>query len=365
MTTHRDIADGARTIRGTLYLITGFYVAIGFLLAAACAFKGDRFGTLIGFLVITGSIVAAVTLRSLLRTSVRVSASAEKLEEIEQRIASIDRHLRTESARRAIANEDELRQFTLLGTGGGVEKITAGALHLSTFPRLVRAADLEHTEDENKSAAASAGATAPSAKTPTTSDSAVSSPHETAPSETEFRASARAAAQRAESPPHPTNHPVQTRAAATPTGLNGHEGRNHEDAEVFSDHNRRGPANAATSTATARNEELQDLLTDWQTALEEQSLPDCRQILPALNDIADPRTLRTCAESLTKLETQTEHTLREAFTRAATTRNRTAMIEAAQNIITAFPNSPLAEEANRIATLLQSPPPARKHAAGK
>ncbi|MCH7595909.1 MAG: hypothetical protein IID35_05045 [Planctomycetes bacterium] len=132
------LAESTNQTSKTLYLITGVYVVIGFLLAIFSANNGDRMGTFLGFVIISGALGAAVLLRSVLRMGLYISQVTESLEQVR---AGIER-MEKAGANIAAANGEtgQVRTLDLANIGRGDPTIlTAATLDRSVFPRLVAA----------------------------------------------------------------------------------------------------------------------------------------------------------------------------------------------------------------------------------
>lgn len=132
------LAESTNQTSKTLYLITGVYVVIGFLLAIFSANNGDRMGTFLGFVIISGALGAAVLLRSVLRMGLYISRVTENLEQVR---AGIER-MEKAGANIAAANGEtgQVRTLDLANIGRGDPTIlTAATLDRSVFPRLVAA----------------------------------------------------------------------------------------------------------------------------------------------------------------------------------------------------------------------------------
>lgn len=138
-----------RHARRTLYVVAGFYVVVGFAAAAASALSGDRLGTFIGFLIISGAIGGAVAMRSLLQVEGCVSTMSEALLEVRDRLGQVERTvdaLRTRIIEEAptAGHSEGVTLLDLSAVGRGDPSVLAAAtLDRSVFPRLVASMEEE------------------------------------------------------------------------------------------------------------------------------------------------------------------------------------------------------------------------------
>lgn len=136
MTPHRRIEDTTRRSKKTLYVIAGFYVGVGFFVAAPAALSGDRLSAFLGFLIISGALGAAVVVNAVLRLGARLSAIGESLDDIHNRLEQIE--LTYPSTETSASPESSTRVIYLTSFGRGDPSVLAAArLDRSAFPRLV------------------------------------------------------------------------------------------------------------------------------------------------------------------------------------------------------------------------------------
>lgn len=158
----RSKFEFGRHARRTLYVVAGFYVIVGFVAAAASAVSGDRLGTFIGFLIISGAIGGAVLLRSVLHVEACVSAMSEAMLDARERLAHVERTLGA-LGNPSLPHEPPpadlaaKKVLDLASIGSGDPSLlTAATLDRAVFPRLVASMEEE-----------------PPAQSPTTTDDTV------------------------------------------------------------------------------------------------------------------------------------------------------------------------------------------------
>lgn len=139
----RSKAEFGRHARRTLYVVAGFYVIVGFVAATASAVSGDRLGTFLGFLIISGALGGAVILRSVLNVEAGVAVLREAVVDARDRLAHLERGLLAprEPARttETAATDSGARQLLDLASigQGDPSVLTAATLDRAVFPRLV------------------------------------------------------------------------------------------------------------------------------------------------------------------------------------------------------------------------------------
>lgn len=136
LTTHRKLLDAVRDTRKTLYAVAAFYVVVGFIFALVSLNAGALLGTFLGFLIISGTLVAAAVLRTVLRTDAQVSALREMMHQAGQRLDRIETRLN--DAQLASPAQQTHPSATHAETDeNNPAAITAAALGRDVFPRLV------------------------------------------------------------------------------------------------------------------------------------------------------------------------------------------------------------------------------------
>lgn len=144
MTPHQRILEAIRDSRKTLNVIAIFYIVVGFVLAIASSFSGDRLGAFLGFVIISGALAFAVLLQAVLRIGLRISNLAEHVDVIRSQMKDVEHWVEDHSQRAAKLPADKPTvsqpvvslDLTMLGKGD-VSEITAAILDRSRFPRLV------------------------------------------------------------------------------------------------------------------------------------------------------------------------------------------------------------------------------------
>lgn len=145
MTPHAQLIQSARHTRKTLYLVAGFYVVVGFVVAVAAAIQGDRLGTFLGFLIVSGALAMGLFFRAALHLGVRISSMGEGLDELRRRLDRIERLMReTDAGGRKSADQRQSKTLDLSEIGRGDPAVLAAAtLDRDVYPRLVATMDEE------------------------------------------------------------------------------------------------------------------------------------------------------------------------------------------------------------------------------
>ena len=120
----------------TLQIISALYVAVGFFLAVPAALRGDRLSAFLGFLIVSGALVAAAIGRILLRLTDRITALSEGLAGLDERLERIEHVAERLAGDRP--HGPPVRHLDLAAIGRGNPSILAAAsLDRDVFPRLV------------------------------------------------------------------------------------------------------------------------------------------------------------------------------------------------------------------------------------
>jgi hypothetical protein len=129
--------------RKTLYVVAGFYIAIGLFMAAGAALAGDRLSAFLGFLIVSGALAAGLASAALLRLNAQLCEVSEALNDIRGKLKSIakdDRAGKIRRANRSAADTAAAIDLTALGKGN-TDLLTVKTLDRKEFPRLVTAMD--------------------------------------------------------------------------------------------------------------------------------------------------------------------------------------------------------------------------------
>lgn len=143
MTTHATMMETSRHTKRTLYVVAAFYVVVGFVAATASALNGDRLGTFLGFLIISGALGATSLLRAVLRIGVRISAMGDAVTEMHARLGRVEAGLNEARERagldgRSPPNAGGVRMLDLATMGNdNPDVLTAATLDQDAYPRLV------------------------------------------------------------------------------------------------------------------------------------------------------------------------------------------------------------------------------------
>jgi len=150
----RHILSAAPRVKKILFVITALYVGVGLLVAVPAALSGDRFGVLLGLVIISGALVVAALGSAVLQLAARMSAVGETLDDIRRRLDRINPT--TERAGTEESDKPSTQLIDLAAIGRGDPSVLAAArLDRDVFPRLVTTmekqppAEAAETQPEN------------------------------------------------------------------------------------------------------------------------------------------------------------------------------------------------------------------------
>lgn len=128
-------------MKRTLYVIAAFYVVVGFVLAVVAAANGDRMGTFLGFMIISGALATAALFRSVMQIGLRISTMGEHLDEVRSRMRRIEAvsSASPEGERAAGVGVAREEVVCVEAASGDASLITAATLDRGAYPRLVTA----------------------------------------------------------------------------------------------------------------------------------------------------------------------------------------------------------------------------------
>ena len=140
MTPHRRMCEAARRTKKTLYIITGLYVAIGFVVLIGAALAGDPLSAFLGFLIVSGALAVAIVLNLVLRLSAHMYAIDEGIEDLRARFDHLEKSgVPGETVPTASLADLDSTMLDLTAIGpGDPTLITAATLDRDVFPRLVK-----------------------------------------------------------------------------------------------------------------------------------------------------------------------------------------------------------------------------------
>jgi len=145
MTPPSHVMQSARHARKTVYLVAGVYVVIGFIVAVAFAVQGDRLGTFLGFLIVSGAMAMGLLFRAASQLSLRISSVDETLAGVRHRLDRIEGLMRGTPAARpshtGLSNKGDL-DLAEIGRGDP-SLLSAATLDRDVYPRLVATMDGE------------------------------------------------------------------------------------------------------------------------------------------------------------------------------------------------------------------------------
>ena len=291
--------ETSRHTKKTLYVVAAFYVAVGFVAATASALNGDRLGTFLGFLIISGALAATALLRAVLRIGVRISAIGEAMEGLDARLNRVEAGLRVVREHvgvdaRAATAAGGIRVLDLAAIGSGDPSVlSAATLDRQAYPRLV-------TTMEEAPPAQSAAAEA---------------------------------AEHTFTPLHPTLTPSDERtleAMETQSKTNAQPNDTEDDDTAF--------AGAATK----------NLLRQWKVALRDGDLAGCRAVYSALIDTAGTEAAASLGAQAEELADRIERSLREAFSLRVRERDYAGALAIGERMCSLLPDRPVVAEFMRV-----------------
>lgn len=275
-----------------MYVVAAFYVLVGFMLAIVAAVNGDRLGTFLGFVIISGALATAALFRSVMRIGLRISTVGEHLDEMRGRLQRIEASV---SSARLAAGEpagmavDEERVDLAKSASGDTSLITAATLDRQAYPRLVTAM-AQHPPAQNpppQKAVQGAGA----------------------------------------SGAWPSDDDVDELAELLGTPFLAEQ--------------------AAADQPMSRN-----LLRTWKVALREGDLATCRSMYAALVDTAEPRIVVRVSEQFEALARRKEKSFREQFAAAVRDGDYDGALAVGREILRLMPDRLIADEYRRLETHL-------------
>ncbi|MBI1827782.1 MAG: hypothetical protein HY287_07650 [Planctomycetes bacterium] len=249
--------DSLRQNRKTLYVVTALYVVVGFILAAASAVQGDRLGTFLGFIIISGAIAIAVVLRILLMLTGVMAGLDSTVSRLRSRVDQL--HVRVGELAAAVANSMANAGNATSGMGSGSTEVLNAAAERSELLDL-----------------AAVGRGDPAALTAATLD----------------RHAYPRLLRTMEHEPPPAGDGIAPASPPAPALR-----------LLAEDHH--SEANGGAST--------RNLLRTWKKALRDGDLAACREVYSAMVDTADAIELLPLKAQLEDLADRTEAPLRKAF----------------------------------------------------
>lgn len=285
MSPHHRLLNSVRGTKKTLYVVAAFYVVVGFFLAASAAVQGDRLGTFLGFIIVSGALVTAALFRAVMRIGLRISSIGETLDDVATRLTNIEQGREVTSQKpNDETHHAEPERLIDLGQSAPIDPslIAAAVPDRESFPRLVHALR-------------------PQPPHPPTPDQPVT------PSE--------------DSPGVAANDNVASGAEHTSLG------------------------DADTSSSAA---DLRKALRAWKVALHERDLAGCRSMYASLVDTAEPPLVVRLSEQLESLARTTEQTLREKFAACVREQDYNAALKVGREIVQLMPDRLIAEEYGRL-----------------
>ena len=291
--------ETSRHTKKTLYVVAAFYVAVGFVAATASALNGDRLGTFLGFLIISGALAATALLRAVLRIGVRISAIGEAMEGLHARLNRVEAGLRVAREHvgvdgRAATAAGGMRVLDLAAIGSGDPSVlSAATLDRQAYPRLV-------TTMEEAPPAQSAAAEA---------------------------------AEHTFIPLRPTLTPSDERT------LDAMETQNETSVQPNdTEEDEAGFAGAATK----------NLLRQWKVALRDGDLAGCRAVYSTLIDTAGAEAVASLGAQVEELADRIERSLREAFSLRVRERDYAGALAIGERMCGLLPDRAVVAEFMRV-----------------
>jgi hypothetical protein len=301
MPTHASMMETSRHTKKTLYVVAAFYVAVGFVAATASALNGDRLGTFLGFLIISGALAATALLRAVLRIGVRISAIGEAMEGLHARLNRVEAGLRVVREHvgvdgRAATTAGGIRVLDLAAIGSGDPSVlSAATLDRQAYPRLV-------TTMEEAPPAQSAAAEA---------------------------------AEHTFTPLHPTLTPSDERTL----DAMGTQSETNAQPNDFED---------ACDDAEVGGAATKNLLRQWKVALRDGDLAGCRAVYSALIDTAGTEAAASLGAQVEELADRIERSFREAFSLRVRERDYAGALAIGERMCSLLPDRAVVAEFLRV-----------------
>ncbi len=291
--------ETSRHTKKTLYVVAAFYIVVGFVAATASALNGDRLGTFLGFLIISGALAATALLRAVLRIGVRISAIGEAMDGLHARLNRVEAGLRVVREHvgvdgRAAAPPGGTRLLDLAAIGSGDPSVlSAATLDRQAYPRLVTT--MEEAPPAQSAAAEAAEHTfTPLRPTLTASDERTLDVLE-----------------------------MQSETSAQPNDI-------EDDDTEF--------AGAATK----------NLVRQWKVALRDGDLAGCRAVYSALVDTAGAEAVASLGAQVEELADRIERSFREAFSLRVRERDYAGALAIGERMCSLLPDRPVVAEFMRV-----------------
>jgi len=317
MISHRRLLEITRDTKSTLYIVAVFYVLIGFALATWGLVAGDRLGTFVGFVIISGALATTALLRAVLRMGVQLSSIHESLE-----------RLRTDLVRPAAPSPTHP---VMVPTGLGKPAMTA-AFQSAT-------SDTHSLSNASQDTQGTRPLAAPTLKQTLPTIDLANAPMENAD------VLAAATLERGVFPrlvrAMEAEPPAQSAGAVSLVDDDPGDEIPVDALEWFD-----GPLAETASVRSAAA--VRNILRSWGVALRERDLPTCRRVFAALEDTADASVVDPLRQPLAELIVRIERELRDEFTQRRRAGDFPGMLRVGQCICALIPERPIADEFRRI-----------------
>lgn len=273
--------DASRRTTRTLFVVAGLYVAIGLAVSASAAYSGDRLSTFLGFLIITGALVAGVMMHAILRLTVRLAGLGDRLDSMNERLQHIESKLQVSQipvAPMPAGPVAETIDLAAVGTGNPAD-ITAATLERGRYPRLVTVMEAPAVQVED----------------------------------------------------------AEARLVGDGEDVGLTEAASIESAPAFDEVE--VLRHRAVSAVTTRN-----LLREWRTGMRDGDLAACRRIFSALVDTTDTVTVLPLSAQLQELTDRTEQRLRMEFSAAVRGRDYVGALHVGEQLRQLMPGHAVTQE---------------------
>lgn len=386
MNEHQNMLDDSRETKKTLYVVTAFYVAVGFALLVSSAVTGELLGTFLGFVIISGALAVTALLRAVLRIGLRVSAIEERMEQLHRGfedalrpeasvaaglgaraealltvdsgvagppgVAHPDEYLNdegpAESASSVTDPTNPADNVPARGNGSpsvidlaaharrASVDLAAATLDRGVFPRLMASSEPSSVSPGDDLAPARRSPTIDAAVKPPDDECGRSHQQERNVLLADFDASTLTSDDDGVS-----SHgeaPQADRGCSVPSAP--------FDAAVQSE------AGAAPVVSFATAVAASNLQREWKVALREGDVSAARRVYSLLADISDGEHARRMTSELDDLENLAERSLREEFAERASRRDFVGMVETGERILDWLPDREIARDAERLLPML-------------
>lgn len=334
MIPHRRLLEITRDTKSTLYIVAVFYVLIGFALATWGLSAGDRLGTFVGFVIISGALATTALLRAVLRMGIQLSSIHESLERIRTDLA----RTRGSSPAEVAAASTSPRESAIPG-GASNHRADGASQRTSSLASTVASGDLKSSGGASTNLSQAQAHEVPAATPVRSTIDLAHAPMENADvlaAVTLERGVFPRLVRAMEADP-----PAQSASELSLVDDDSGAEMPIDALEWFD-----GPLAETASVRSAAA--VRNILRSWRVALRERDLLTCRRVFAALEDTADASIVDPLRQPLADLIARVERDLRDEFARQRQAGDFPGMLQVGQSICALLPERPIAAEFRRI-----------------